>query len=175
MYCKYVAGDWRYIAIASKLMWKQNIILEVHVAYIACLHLSLTWNSLWSQIMLGPLSYCTHTKPLSLFTCPVCNSVFLFSQKTGFLQLRFRLLLYFPCARHRHAFKGYDLFCTASDSAAFKVRELLFLLRIYALLKRKKNHLVTLPHIYVRNVCRIGPLASKIKKGRPCYLVRVYT
>lgn len=42
-------------------------------------------------------------------------------------------------------------------------------------LNGKKNHLVTLPHIYVRNVCRIGPLASKIKKGRPCYLVRVYT
>lgn len=147
MYCKYVAGDWCYIAMASKLVWKQNITLEVHVAFIACLHLSLTYplelavepNRAWSLI----LSY-TYQTIVTLHLS--CNSAFLFSQKTGVSQLlRFRLLLYFPCARawvraiRRHAFKGYDLFCTALDLAALKVRELLFLLRIYALLKRKKK------------------------------------
>lgn len=42
-------------------------------------------------------------------------------------------------AIHRDAFKGYVLFCTAPDLAALNVRELLFLLIIYALLKRKKK------------------------------------
>lgn len=121
--------------------------------------------------MLGPLSYCTHTKPLSLFTCPVCNSVFLFSQKTGFLQLRFRLLLYFPCARHRHAFKGYDLFCTAPDSAALKVRELLFLLRIYALLKRKKKKSPCHPSAQIRKKCLQNRPISFENKERPSMLL----
>lgn len=51
-------------------------------------------------------------------------------------------------ALHRHIFKSYDPFYTAPDLAASKVRELLFLLRVSALLKRKKKSLLSTFHIH---------------------------